>query len=317
MTEAGRVGVVVMAHGTPERMEEIASFYTEIRGGRPPSGPQLAELEARYAAIGGVSPLNATTAAQTRAIAACLQARRPGRYVVGHGSRFATPRIEQAVDQLADLGASRLVGLVLAPHSSRISVGEYARRARAATDTAAARTKRVLSLTMVDHFYDVAGFPELVATRVNSALQALAPDIAHSAVVVFTAHSVPVAVVAAGDTYAEQLAESAEAVAKVTGLERWRVAWQSAGRTGAEWLGPDLRQVMTEEARSGTPAVVVCPIGFVSDHLEVLYDIDVEAAAVAHELHVAFTRTASFNADPDFCALLADVVCAADDAGSR
>ena len=311
----GRTGVVVMAHGTPARTEDVESFYTEVRRGQPPSAAQLAELRARYAAIGGVSPLNATTEAQALAVAGCLEARRPGHFALRHGARFAEPRIEEAVDQLADLGVERLVGLVLSPHSSRISVGEYARRAGAAADAAAARLHRTMALTMVDHFYDAPGFAELVAIRVRVALQALAGGTGGSAVVVFTAHSVPASVIEAGDSYGEQVAESAEAVAKVAGLAHWRVAWQSAGRTDAEWLGPDLRQVMTEEAHSGTPAVVVCPIGFVSDHLEVLYDLDVEAASVAGELHMGFARSASINADPDFCALLADVVCAADDAG--
>jgi ferrochelatase len=296
------VGVLVMAHGTPARLGDLPAFYTEIRRGRPPSAEQLAELEARYLAIGGLSPLNALTASQAKGIAAVLEQQAPGRFTVRHGSRFAAPRIEEAVDALADAGASEVVGLVLAPHSSRASVGEYARRAGAAT---AARGQR---LEMVDHFHDARGFAALVAARVGAALAALPAEAGADATVLFTAHSIPAALAETGDDYPDQVAASARAVAEAAGLRRFAVAWQSAGRTDEPWLGPDVREVIAAEARAGRRGIVVCPIGFVSDHLEVLFDIDVEARAVADEEGVAFARTASFNDDPAFCALLASVV---------
>lgn len=309
MSEGDLVGVVVMAHGTPARPEDLGSFYTEIRRGRPPSAEQLAELEARYRAIGGLSPLNATTRAQAEGISSALATSHPGRFIVRHGARFAAPRIEEAVDSLADAGADRLVGLVLTPHSSLASVAEYARRARAAAQSArAGRSGRPLPLVMVDHFYDAPGFAHLVAARVSAARHTLPGHARDDACVIFSAHSVPARLVAAGDTYPEQLTASARAVAEVGGLERWEVAWQSAGRTDDEWLGPDVRQVIAERGEAGDSAVVVCPIGFVADHLEVLYDVDIEARAVADQLGLPFARTASFNDDPAFCALLADVV---------
>ena len=296
------VGVLVMAHGTPATLDELPGFYTEIRRGRPPSADQLAELEGRYRAIGGPSPLNALTASQAAGIARALEGTEPGGFVVRHGNRFADPRIEHAAEELAGAGASQVVGLVLAPHSSRASVGEYARRAGDAT---AARGQR---LDMVDHFYDAPGFDALVAGRVTEALASLPAAARSAASVLFTAHSIPTALVETGDDYPEQVAASARAVAERAGLRRFCVAWQSAGRTEQQWLGPDVRDVIATEGSQGVPAVVVCPIGFVSDHLEVLYDVDVEARAAADRAGVAFARTASFNDDPEFCALLAAVV---------
>ena len=307
-----QVGVVVMAHGTPERLEDVESFYTEIRRGRPPSPAQLSELEGRYRAIGGTSPLNATTRDQAEGVTAALERKRPGRYVVRHGSRFAAPRIEQAVDQLADAGVHHLIGIVLAPHSSYASVKEYERRLDEAAAAAQTRGGRSLPVTMVDHWYDTPGFTELVSERVRAALEALPQEDERSALVVFTAHSVPTRLISAGDTYAGQLAESARAVADAIGLPHWTVAWQSAGRTHEEWLGPDLRELIVEQASAGTTAVVVCPVGFVADHLEILYDLDVEARAVFEKEGLSFVRTASFNDDAAFCAVVAEAVLAAD-----
>src|SRR5487761_453028 len=281
-----------MAHGTPESLDDLPAFYTEIRRGRPPTDEQLADLERRYLAIGGSSPLTAITAAQAGGIAAAL-GRYPGTFKVRWGARFCRPRIEEAMTQLVADGASHIVALVLTPHSSRVSVAEYEQRARAAAGD--------LPMHMVDHWYDEPGFDEMVAGRIDDALASLPEDRRHDAPVLFTAHSVPMSVLRQGDTYAEQVETSAAAVAKAAGVERFLVAFQSAGRTDDEWLGPDVRDVITAEARRGSSAVVVCPIGFVADHLEVLYDVDVEARAVADAAGLAFVRTASFNADGDFC----------------
>lgn len=308
-----RVGVVVMAHGTPARLEDVGTFYTEIRRRSPPSAAQLAELESRYRAIGGTSPLNAITRAQTQGVGTVLDARRPGRYVVRHGARFAPPRIEDAVDELAGTGVEGLVGIVLAPHSSHASVREYGRRLEAAAAAAARRTGHRLAVTMVDHWYDVPGFAELVGNRVQTALASLPADCRGEAVVLFTAHSVPTALIDAGDTYPDQVAESAAAVAEAAGLRHWSVAWQSGGRTEERWLGPDVGEEILERAAAGTTAAVVCPIGFVSDHLEVLYDLDIEARAVADKGGLLFARTMSFNDDPAFCAVVAQAVLDADD----
>jgi ferrochelatase len=251
--------------------------------------------------------LNDLTDAQVAGIAAALEARSPGAFTVVGGAKFASPRIEEAAKELALSGVDRVIGLVLAPHSSTVSVGEYARRAGEAV--AAERIDGDLpEFRMIDHWYDEPGFVELVAERVTGAVGTLGPAAREHVTVLFTAHSVPVRVVKAGDTYPEQLTATARAVAAAAGLDSWSVAWQSAGRTGDEWLGPDVNDAIATLPAAGFTGVVVCPIGFVSDHLEVLYDVDIEASATAVRAGIAFARTASLNADPRLCAVLAEVV---------
>jgi protoporphyrin/coproporphyrin ferrochelatase len=301
------VGVLVMAHGTPRSLDELPAFYTEIRRGSPPPPELLADLERRYRSIGGTSPLNERTAAQVEGIADALDARAPGRFKVAAGAKFASPRISDAVGSLGRAGVSRLIGLVLAPHFSTASVGDYARRARAAAEALGPDDGGPLDIEMIDHWHLAPGFVELVAPRVRDALDGLGPDGRHAAVL-FTAHSIPARLVDGGDPYPAQVLESATAIAQEVGLTRWSVAWQSAGRTADAWLGPDVRDVITTLPGTGASAVVVCPVGFVSDHLEVLYDVDIEARAVAEKAGIAFARTASLNDDPEFCDVLAGVV---------
>jgi ferrochelatase len=300
-----------MAHGTPRSLEELEDFYTEIRRGRAPSAGQLAELADRYRAIGGTSPLNELTRAQVSGLAVALAERAPGRFLVVGGAKFAAPRIEEAVAELARAGVPRIIGLVLAPHSSTVSVGEYGRRAAEAI--AREDPGRALALTMIDHWYEEPGLVTLVAGRVTDAIETLGEAARERVTVLFTAHSVPLRVVEAGDSYPEQLEESARAVAEAAGISDWSVAWQSAGRTDEEWLGPDVNVVIGGLPATGATGVVVCPIGFVADHLEVLYDVDIEASASATRAGIAFARTASLNDDPRFLDVLADAVLAAAD----
>jgi ferrochelatase len=302
------VGVLIMAHGTPRSLDDLPAFYTEIRRGSAPPPELLADLERRYRSIGGTSPLNERTAAQVEAIGHALEARAPGRFVVAAGAKFAPPRIEQAVGELGRAGVDRLIGLVLAPHYSAASVGDYARRAHAAATALRRAQGGPLDVEMIEHWYSAPGFVALMATRVREAVERLAPGMRAGATVVFTAHSIPARLVAAGDPYETQVHESATAIAEAAGLGRWSVAWQSAGRTADAWLGPDVRAVIAALPGSGASAVVVCPVGFVSDHLEVLYDLDIEARTVADEAGITFARTASLNDDPEFCDVLAGVV---------
>ncbi|MHB8220032.1 MAG: ferrochelatase [Acidimicrobiales bacterium] len=306
-----RIGVLVMAHGTPADPGEIEPFYTRIRRGRPPSAEQLADLVRRYDAIGGTSPLAARTAAQVDAVAASLERGEPGRFQVSYGAKHVEPSIETAAVGLAASGVGLVVGLVLAPHRAGLGSAEYLARAGAAL----AATPEAPPFVPVLQWYDASGFAPLLAERVRRALAVLgAPGSrAPSApVVVFTAHSLPERVIAAGDPYPEQLAESAAAVAGAAGLEAagiaWRVAWQSAGRTAEPWIGPDILDVVRRLPSEGFDGVVVCPIGFVSDHLEVLFDLDVEARGVAEGAGLAFGRTASLDDDPRFVEILAEVV---------
>jgi ferrochelatase len=306
------VGVLVMSHGTPRSLEELPRFYTEIRRGSPPTPELLADLERRYLAIGGVSPLTEVTAAQVAGITRSLEMLRPGRYVVASGTKFASPRIEDAVAELAEVGARRAIGIVLAPHSSVTSVGDYIRRARHAANSPGASGNGPLALEVVDHWYEDRGLVLLLAERVREALSLIREAGTGATEVLFTAHSVPTRFIDEGDDYAEQVQESAGAVADAAGVDRWRVAWQSAGRTDETWLGPDVCEVISAIAGSGCAGVVLCPIGFVSDHLEVLYDLDIEAGGVAARAGLTFARTASLNDDARFCEVLARVVLAAD-----
>jgi len=312
------LGVLVMAHGTPHTLDDLAAFYTEIRRGSPPPPALLADLERRYRAIGGTSPLNERTAAQVEGIRRALDARDPGRCTVAAGAKFAAPRIEEAVAGLGRSGVGRIVGVVLAPHFSAASVGEYARRARAAAAGLGPDEGGPRPVDMVEHWHLAPGLTELLAGRVQAALDSLPPTARPEAAVVFSAHSIPARLVQGGDPYPLQVQESGAAVAAAIGLDRWSVAWQSAGRTAEAWLGPDVRDVIASLPTTGASAVVVCPVGFVSDHLEVLYDIDVEAHAAASAVGLPFARTASLNDDPAFCDVLARVVLdAAADAPTR
>jgi ferrochelatase len=285
------VGVLVMAYGTPSGPDDIEAYYTDIRRGRPPTDEQLADLRRRYDAIGGVSPLRQRTGAQAGALGVALG----DGYRVALGMKHARPSIEDGVAELADAGVARTVGLVLAPHYSALSIGEYVERA-----TVAAR-QRAMAMAFVESWYDAPGYTDLLAERVRDAMAAV-PAGSHLLV---TAHSLPARILQRGDPYPTQLAETASAIATRAGVNRWSVAYQSAGRTPEPWLGPDVRDVIVER---GGPGVVVCPAGFVSDHLEVLYDLDVEAARVAEEHGIAFARTAMPNDDPPFIATLTEVV---------
>ncbi len=300
-------GVLVMAHGTPAQRDEIAPFYTRIRRGRPPSAEQLAELEDRYAAIGGLSPLTERTRTQVDGLRDALEQRAPGRYTVAYGAKHSAPLIEEAAAMLTGAGVARIIGLVLAPHGASMGSQEYLERAEAAIDGKC-------PFIPVPHWYAEPDLVALLAERVTDALGSLGGGGAGRAYpVVFTAHSLPARVVDEGDTYPAQLEESARLVAEAAGLERWQVAWQSAGRTPEPWLGPDIRDVVRQLADAGgCKGVVVCPIGFVTDHLEVLYDLDVELAAVATEVGLPLARTASLNDERHFVGVLADVVMAAD-----
>jgi ferrochelatase len=293
-------GVLIMAHGTPANADEIGAFYTRIRRGRPPEAAQLAELEARYRAIGGVSPLAERTRAQVDAVRAELERRSPGRYAVVFGAKHTDPLIEDAAAELAAGGHAEVIGLVLTPHGSSMGSQEYLDRA--------AKELGATAFVPIDAWYAQPALVELLASRVTEALA----TVSGRSRVIFTAHSLPERVRASGDTYPEQVAESAELVARRAGLDEWMVAWQSAGRTPDPWLGPDVRDVVDRlGAGEETDAVVVCPIGFVADHLEVLYDLDIEVAAVAKGAGLAYVRTASLNDDPAFIEVLADLITAA------
>lgn len=298
MSDNERIGVLVMAYGTPASVDDIEPYYTHIRRGRPAPPELLEELIGRYAAIGGISPLAARTEAQRAAIETALEAIAPGRYQVVLGQKHATPFIEDAVEALAADGITTTVGLVLAPHYSGFSVGQYQGRA------AEAGAAHGMTHHAIDSWHLDPAYVDFLTDAVTAA-DATLPD---DRKVLFTAHSLPERVLA-DDPYPEQLRQSAAAVGERLGLDPrsdWSIAWQSAGRTPEPWRGPDILDVLRELASTkATAGVLVCAQGFVADHLEVLYDLDIEAAGLAEELGLAFARTRSLNDDPTVMAALA------------
>lgn len=297
----GRVGVVVMAYGTPATPADVEEYYTHIRRGRPPSREELADLQRRYDAIGGISRLAERTEAQRLELERALDARAPGRFRVVLGQKHAAPFIEDAAELLADEGIDRVVGLVLAPHFSRFSVGQYQER------LADAATGRGLRVGAIDSWHLEPTLVGFLADAVRDGLATL-PE---RTKVLFTAHSLPERVLV-DDPYPEQLRQSAAAVAARVGLDRWAgwsLCWQSAGRTPEPWRGPDILAVVRDLADTGrSEGVLVCPQGFVSDHLEVAYDLDIEARGVAESVGLAFARTRVLNDDGGVFGALAEKI---------
>jgi protoporphyrin/coproporphyrin ferrochelatase len=299
-----RTAVLLMAYGTPRTPEEIEPYYTDIRRGRPPTPELLAELVGRYAAIGGISPLAERTEAQRARLQEALDERAPGRYEVVLGLKHAEPMIERAVDDVAARGFRDIVGLVLAPHYSSFSIGQYLGRARAAAEP------HGITVTGVESWHLEPAYLDFLAAGLRAGLAELPTNTK----VLFTAHSLPERIIALGDPYPRQLRETAQAVAERVGLapwSSWGIAWQSAGRTPEPWIGPDILEVIDDLAASeNASGVLVCACGFVADHLEVLYDLDIEAKARAEQRGLAFGRTPCVNDDPAVLAALAGRVLA-------
>ncbi len=278
------VGVLCMAYGSPPGDDGIEAYYTHIRGGRKPSPEALDELRSRYRAIGG-SPLTAITRQQAAAIGDRLG------LPAFVGMKHAEPFIADGAAEAASAGMNRLIGLPLAPHFADMSLGSYQRSLEQAWPGA---------LTFVRGFHDHPAFIKAVRELLSESLDESWPDR-----LFFTAHSLPARIVAEGDGYQDRLLESCRLVAEGMKLPPWEFAFQSASTTGEPWLGPDL---LTAIERSGATDVLVCPIGFVADHLEILYDLDVEAQAFARARDLELRRTASFNTRPGFIAAMAAIV---------
>jgi len=274
-----------MAYGSPERPEDIPAYFCDIRGGRPVRREAVDELVERYRRIGGSSPLNRITEAQR---AGLEEATGLPVYV---GMKHWEPWIQDAVERALADGAERLVGLVLAPHYSRLSVGGYRDRLEAALDGRA-------ELVFVESWHDHEPYVELLADRVRGT----------DAHVVFTAHSLPERILAEGDPYSDQLLETSALVAERAGVGDWSFAFQSESATGEPWLGPDILVELETLHERGVTEVLVAPVGFVCDHLEILWDLDVEAREKAAELGLELDRIESLNADPEFIDALVALV---------
>ncbi|HZP72990.1 MAG TPA: ferrochelatase [Gaiellaceae bacterium] len=279
--------VVLMAYGSPERVADVPAYYADIRGGRPISPAHLDDLVARYRALGieDANPLNAITEATRTALERALD------LPVHTGMKHWTPRIAEAVERALGGGATRIAGLVLAPHYSRLSIGGY----RKLLDDAVAGRAEV---AFVESWHDDPGFVALLADRVRGT----------DAHVVFTAHSLPARILEEGDPYRDQLLETARLVAERGGVEDWTFSFQSESPTGEPWLGPDILDHLDELAARGVERVLVCPVGFVSDHLEIRWDIDHEAQERAGELGLALERIEMPNDEPRFVEVLAAIV---------
>jgi ferrochelatase len=309
------VGVLVMAYGTASGPEDIERYYTDIRGGRAPSPEHLAELRDRYAAIGNVFPLLDTTRAQAAGLVDRLNGD-GATYRPYLGMKHSAPSISEAVTRMRDDGIEHAVGIVMAPHWSGMSVETYVERVRGAVDEQGGGP----TFSFVRSYHAHPSFVKFLATRVSDALERLVAGDRSGAMVLFTAHSLPTRVMADGSLrcktcdcpgscrYRDGLQETADLVSETIGLERYGIAWQSAGRTADPWWGPPIQESILEAAAMGHRAVVVCSAGFVADHLEILYDLDIEAKAAAEGAGIRFARTKMPNADPEYLDVLAEVV---------
>lgn len=308
-----KTAVLLMSYGTPRCSEEILSYYTHIRRGRVPTDEQLADLVARYDAIGGLSPLAARTEAQRDALAHALETIAPDKFHVQLGFKHAHPMIEETVVDLAEQGFTKIITLVLAPHFSSYSVGQYVSRATGAAIP--------LGMTVIgiESWAVEPAFINFIANDVHNKLSAIpsTPGTSKTGArtrVIFTAHSLPQRIIDSGDPYPTELRSTARAVASQLGLSegtQWTIAWQSAGRTPEPWIGPDILTVIDELADADDcDGIVVSACGFVADHLEVLYDLDIEARKHAEQLGLSFARTECVNDDPVVMSALAHRVVA-------
>lgn len=289
VTDMGQAAVVLMAYGSPERLADVPAYYADIRGGRPVRPELLEDLVGRYRRLGieDANPLNAITE-ETRA---ALEAELGGEIPVFTGMKHWTPRIAEAAERALAAGAETVVGLVLAPHYSRLSIMGYREQLEQAL---AGRAQ----LAFVDSWHDDPGLVAVLADRVRGA----------DAHVVFTAHSLPARILDDGDPYKDQLLETAELVARAAELGDWSFSFQSESPTGEPWLGPDILDHLSALREQGVERVLVCPVGFVSDHLEIRWDIDVEAQERSRELGLELSRIEMPNAEPGFVRVLAGIV---------
>jgi ferrochelatase len=320
VTEPAPIGVLVMAYGTASGPDDIERYYTDIRGGRTPAPEHLVELQTRYEAIGNVFPLLDTTRAQADGLVERLNAATSssdasgGTYRAYLGMKHSPPFIPEGVDAMRADGIARGVGIVMAPHWSGMSVETYIDRVQQAVGNGGP------AFSFVRSYHDHPAFVGFLAGRVHEAMDALAPPDREGAAVIFSAHSLPVRTLPDGSQrcktcdceqscrYRDGLQTTADLVAGRLGIEDYLIGWQSAGRTADPWWGPPVEEVIQQLAAQGHTAVVVCSAGFVADHLEVLYDLDIEAKDVATQAGIAFARTRMPNADPEYLDVLAQVV---------
>jgi ferrochelatase len=283
--------VLLLAHGTPESLDDMPEYLRRVRGGRPPSAELIEEMRGHYAAIGGRSPLTDITLAQASALASALSG-----MPVYVGMRNWRPYIADVLAEAAAAGVSEIVAVPMAPQYSTLSVAKYDEAVRAARPPA-------ISVRFVRSWHDHPRLLEAFGEKLGESLRSGPWDR-----VLFTAHSLPLRVVAEGDPYPDEVGATARGVARLAGVTEYAIAYQSAGRTPEPWLGPSVEEALGTAAAEGARRALIVPIGFVCDHTEILFDIDVQAAQVARGLGIEMARTESLNTSPTFIRALADLV---------
>jgi ferrochelatase len=299
-----RTAVLLLAYGTPESPDDVAAYFRHIRGGREPSAEAVARLQQRYELVGGRTPLLAITNDTAHALQETLDQRAPGAYRTYVAMKHWHPFIDDVVPRIAADGIRRVIAIVLAPHYSRMSVGGYRTYVEDAVRALDTLGSAGFEVTFVESWHLHPAFIDMMASRVRAGIDTFPVDARPGVRVVFSAHSLPVRIRSWNDPYEAQLQDSCAAVAARLSLRDWRFAWQSAGNTGEPWLGPDILEYLETLHGEGARDVLSVPIGFVCEHLEVLFDIDHEATAKAAELGMTLRRTAMPNASPELIAVL-------------
>ncbi len=299
-----KMGLLVMAYGTPYKEEDIERYYTHIRRGRKPEPDMLQDLKDRYKAIGGISPLAKITVEQAEQLEKRLNELQDDVTFKAYiGLKHIEPFIEDAVQQMHNDGITEAVSLVLAPHFSTFSVQSYNKRANAEAEKAG------LAITSINSWYDEPKFISYWADQIKKTYAGMPPEEREKAVLIVSAHSLPEKIVSMGDPYPEQLEESARLIAEEAGVKEYAVGWQSEGNTPDPWLGPDVQDLTRDlSEQKGYKAFVYAPVGFVADHLEVLYDNDYECRVVTDDVGASYYRPDMPNAKPQFIDALASVV---------
>jgi len=298
-------GVVLMSFGSPRTPAEVPAYLKSVRRGSDAPADTVAEFQRRYRLVGG-SPLNRITAAQAAALEAALNEAGEGRFHVAVGMRHATPWIAEAFEEMAHQGIARVIAIIMSPQYSPIIMGGYHQAVEAARPVLGARG----AVTIAGAWHTLPAFLEAMACRVREALDGLPESERATLPVIFTAHSLPRPVVDREPAYIDQLKETARLVAARVGLppEQWQFAYQSAGHTAQEWLRPDIKELFPDLRQAGHTRVLIAPIQFLADHLEILYDIDIAAREEADAAGIQMRRIETFNTMPAFITALADVV---------
>lgn len=300
-----KIGLLVMAYGTPTKEEDIERYYTHIRRGRKPSPEMLEDLKNRYEAIGGISPLGKITSDQAQKLAERLNDIQDEiEFKMYIGLKHFEPFIEDAVKEMHEDGITEAVSLVLAPHFSTFSIKSYNGRAQEEAEKLGG-----LKIVSVESWYKEPKFINYWATKVRNIFNQMTETEKDQAMLIVSAHSLPEKIVQLGDPYPQQIQETAELIAQQADVKNYTVGWQSAGKTPEPWLGPDVQDLTIDLfEKAGYKAFVYAPVGFVADHLEVLYDNDIECRAVTDKVGASYYRPEMPNSQPEFIDALATVV---------